>query len=104
MDVAVVDVSFVGAAHVLPAVGRLVVPGSEVWVLVKPQFEVGPQGLGRNGIVRDARLREAAVDRVEDAVRQAGWEAVDRMESPVVGGDGNVEFWLRLRSPQTPSA
>ncbi|MEY2774039.1 MAG: hypothetical protein RLZZ275_386 [Bacteroidota bacterium] len=104
VDAAVVDVSFVGATHVLPAVGRLVVPGSEVWVLVKPQFEVGPQGLGRNGIVRDARRREAAVSRVEEVARQAGWEAVDRMESPVVGGDGNVEFWLRLRSPQTPCA
>ncbi len=101
-DVAVVDVSFVSATLVLPAVERLLHPGAEAWVLVKPQFEVGPKGLGRNGIVRDVRLREAAVQRVESAAQAAGWEAVARMESPVVGGDGNVEFWVRLRTPKPP--
>ena len=102
-DAAVVDVSFVSATHVLPAVGRLLEAGSEVWVLVKPQFEVGPKGLGRNGIVRDARLREAAVRRVESAAQAAGWEGVAQMESPVVGGDGNVEVWVRLRTPYPPA-
>jgi len=100
-DAALVDVSFVSATHVLPAVQRLVAPGSEVWVLVKPQFEVGPQGLGRNGIVREARLRDAAVQRVVEAAQAAGWQVVAQMESPVVGGDGNVEFWVRMRTPLT---
>lgn len=101
-DAAVVDVSFVSATGVLPAVERLVVPGAEAWVLVKPQFEVGPKGLGRNGIVRDARLREAAVQRVEAAAQAAGWDTLARLESPVVGGDGNVEFWVRMRTPNPP--
>lgn len=101
-DAAVVDVSFVSATHVLPAVERLVAPGSEVWVLVKPQFEVGPRGLGRNGIVRDVRLRDAAVQRVAETAQVAGWQVVAQIESPVVGGDGNVEFWVRLRTPKPP--
>jgi len=99
-DVAVVDVSFVSVNLLLPALPRLLRGDAQVLVLVKPQFEVGPTGLGRNGIVRNARLRSQAVDRVRLKAMELGAEVAGEMESPVVGGDGNVEYllWLRFTS------
>jgi len=99
-DVAVVDVSFVSVNLLLPALPKLLRGDAQVLVLVKPQFEVGPTGLGRNGIVRNARLRSQAVDRVRLKAMELGAEVAGEMESPVVGGDGNVEYllWLRFTS------
>ena len=96
-----VDVSFVSATMVLGSVESLMAPDSPAHgvVLVKPQFEVGPQGLGRNGVVRDARLRQQALDQVVAAAREVGFVAVDWVPSPVTGGDGNAEWLLRLHRP-----
>lgn len=102
-DVAVVDASFVSLTLLLPGLPPLLKPGGEAVLLVKPQFEVGPTGLGRNGIVRNAKLRDQSVDRVELTAKELGAEILGRMVSPVTGGDGNVEFliWLRFSSSQS---
>lgn len=102
-DMAVVDVSFVSVNLLLPALPKLLRANAHVLVLVKPQFEVGPTGLGRNGIVRNARLRNQAVDRVRLKAMELGAEVAGEMESPVVGGDGNLEYllWLRVTSSKS---
>jgi 23S rRNA (cytidine1920-2'-O)/16S rRNA (cytidine1409-2'-O)-methyltransferase len=86
---------------VLGSVEALMAPDSPAHgvVLVKPQFEVGPQGLGRNGVVRDARLRQQALDQVVATAREVGFVAVEWAPSPVTGGDGNAEWLLRLHRP-----
>jgi 23S rRNA (cytidine1920-2'-O)/16S rRNA (cytidine1409-2'-O)-methyltransferase len=63
--------------------------------LVKPQFEAdSPKAVGKGGLVKDADQREAALQRVCDWLAHCGWAVQARGESPIVGGDGNVEFLL----------
>lgn len=93
---AAVDVSFISLTLILPHLVRLA-PGAAVVALVKPQFEVGPGGVGKKGVVRDTRLHAQAVDRVLLAARAAGLHpAGPAIDSPIPGGEGNREFLLYL--------
>jgi 23S rRNA (cytidine1920-2'-O)/16S rRNA (cytidine1409-2'-O)-methyltransferase len=93
------DVSFISATLVLPAVLRCVraspLPqGCELVVLVKPQFEVGRGQVGKGGIVRDPRAQQMAVTRVTTAVEALHGTGIDVIESPILGAEGNREFLL----------
>jgi 23S rRNA (cytidine1920-2'-O)/16S rRNA (cytidine1409-2'-O)-methyltransferase len=96
------DVSFISATLVLPAVlAALAAPG-EAWqgeavILVKPQFEAGREHVGKGGIVRDPAAHQLAVHRVEDAVRTSGGQAIALIDSPIRGMEGNREFLLHAR-------
>jgi 23S rRNA (cytidine1920-2'-O)/16S rRNA (cytidine1409-2'-O)-methyltransferase len=91
----VVDVSFISLRMVLPAAVELAAPGCWLVALVKPQFEVGREGVGKGGIVRDPVLREQALADVRDWLSaQVGWSVIGDMPSPIEGGSGNVEFLL----------
>jgi len=96
VDLVVADLSFISLTAVLPTLRALLAPGGEMVLLVKPQFEVGRGNVGKGGIVRDPALREAAVERVAEAARALGLEAVGRLPSPVTGAKGNVEYLLHL--------
>ncbi len=96
---AAVDVSFIGLEKVLPAVIRLVRPGSLVVALVKPQFQGERSDVGRGGIVRDPARRAAIVGRLLARLRPLNLEVVGFLRSPITGGDGNQEFFLCLRTP-----
>ena len=88
----VADLSFISLAKALPAALALAAPGAWLVALIKPQFEVGPDGVARGGIVRDARLREKAVADVGCwLAAQSGWRIVGCIPSPIAGGDGNQE-------------
>lgn len=94
------DVSFISATLILPAVLRCVRSSSatfEMVVLVKPQFEVGRQQVGKGGIVRDPQAQQAAVDKVVGAVVELGGSEVEVIESPILGAEGNREFLLHVR-------
>ena len=94
------DVSFISATLVLPAVLRSVRSSSanlEAVVLVKPQFEVGRRQVGKGGIVRDPQVQQSAVDRIAGLVVELGGTQVDFIESPILGADGNREFLLHAR-------
>ena len=95
---AVVDVSFISAAQVLPFVLPCLAPPAELIVLVKPQFEVGPK-LAPKGVVRDPAARQAAVDKIRAAAATLGLGERGLIEAPVKGPKGNVEFllWLAAR-------
>ncbi len=93
----VVDLSFISLTLVLPALPRFLEKGAEGVLLVKPQFEVGPDKVGSGGIVRDAAARERAVERVRRLSEELGFTVAGETESPITGGDGNVEFLLHLR-------
>lgn len=96
-DVAVVDVSFISVRHVLPVLPALLADGADVVLLVKPQFEVGRQRLGQDGVVRSPALRHEVLTKVLTAARAAGLRPGAVLRSPVTGGRGNVEYLLWAR-------
>jgi 23S rRNA (cytidine1920-2'-O)/16S rRNA (cytidine1409-2'-O)-methyltransferase len=92
------DVAFISATLVLPAVIAAVKP-REIVVLVKPQFEVGRERVGSGGIVRDESDQQAAVSKVREAVAVLGGSDIEVIESPITGSEGNREFLLHARFP-----
>ncbi len=92
------DVSFISATLVLPAVLNCLRPSSpelQAVVLVKPQFEVGRELVGKGGIVRDPDVQQSAVEKVRRAVEDLGGSEIEVIESPILGAEGNREFLLR---------
>jgi 23S rRNA (cytidine1920-2'-O)/16S rRNA (cytidine1409-2'-O)-methyltransferase len=98
-DLVVMDVAFISATLVLPAVIASAKP-RELVVLVKPQFEVGRERVGSGGIVRDEADQQAAVEKVREAVAALGGRAIEVIDSPITGSEGNKEFLLRARFEQ----
>lgn len=95
IDAIVADVSFISLRKVLPPALGLAAPGCWLVALVKPQFEVGREGVGKGGIVRDPALRTEALDDVRSwLAQQQGWTVMGDMLSPIEGGSGNAEFLL----------
>jgi 23S rRNA (cytidine1920-2'-O)/16S rRNA (cytidine1409-2'-O)-methyltransferase len=101
VDFIAMDVSFISAALVLPAVVSAVFAqdpgaraGRELVVLVKPQFEVGREQVGKGGIVRDATAQQQAVEKIRAAVQALGATSIDVIDSPILGAEGNREFLL----------
>ena len=97
-DLAVMDVSFISATKVLPAIVPLIAEGGALVTLIKPQFEVGRGEVGGGGVVRDAAKRARVIEEVNDAARAIGLEVVNVIESPIQGAEGNVEFLAFYRS------
>lgn len=98
VDAVVADVSFIALSKVLPAVFHLTSHAAWLAALIKPQFELEPDSIGKGGIVRDAAARQKAVERVKDAIAaQAGWRVVGVIPSPILGGSGNEEFLIGAR-------
>jgi 23S rRNA (cytidine1920-2'-O)/16S rRNA (cytidine1409-2'-O)-methyltransferase len=93
----VVDVAFISATLVLPAVLAAAPSLVEAVILVKPQFEAGREHVGKGGIVRDPDAHQLAVDKVADCVRSLGWTVVGTLPSPITGVEGNREFLLYAR-------
>lgn len=91
-DLAVMDVSFISATKVLPAVVSLIKDSARVVVLIKPQFEVGKGEVGKGGIVRNEAQRARVVAEVNDAARALGLNVVGVIDSPILGAEGNKEF------------
>jgi 23S rRNA (cytidine1920-2'-O)/16S rRNA (cytidine1409-2'-O)-methyltransferase len=98
VDLVAVDVSFISATLVLPAVIRAARGESrrrlELLVLVKPQFEAGREAVGKGGIVRDARAQREAVEKVCRAMVDLGGSQTEWIDSPILGAEGNREFLL----------
>ncbi len=97
----VMDVSFISATRIIPAVYRCIETPGDFVCLIKPQFEVGRGGVGKGGIVKDARRREDAVDAVIEFAKGCGFVLAGLMESPITGGDGNVEFLAHFTKEAT---
>jgi 23S rRNA (cytidine1920-2'-O)/16S rRNA (cytidine1409-2'-O)-methyltransferase len=89
------DLSFISLTLVLPAVVRLLKPGGDLLMLVKPQFELQPGQIGKGGIVRDAVHFEFVEKRLRDACAALGLDVKAWLASPIEGGDGNREFFIQ---------
>lgn len=97
VDLATVDVSFISLRLVLPALIPFLKNDAQLVALVKPQFEVGRDGVDRGGIVRDAGRREAGLAAILDLLPSLGLAATGRIPSPIAGGDGNLEVLIAAR-------
>lgn len=96
-DLAVIDVSFISLTLILPAVRDLVKAGGKILALVKPQFEVGREKVGRGGVVRDPALQAEAVADVAAASLKLGLEVLGSAPSRLKGPKGNQEHFILLR-------
>ncbi|MDO5067224.1 MAG: TlyA family RNA methyltransferase [Propionibacteriaceae bacterium] len=96
VDMVVGDVSFISLRLILAPMLATLRPGGTALLLVKPQFEVGRERLGADGVVRDPELREQAVTDVLAAAARIGWTCTWRGESRLPGTGGNVEFFVKL--------
>ena len=96
-DLCVMDVSFISQRLILPVIPALLSETGILISLIKPQFECGREGLSKNGIVKDGRVRQKAVQEVLSCAIALGLAPVGLTVSPVTGGDGNVEFLLCCR-------
>jgi 23S rRNA (cytidine1920-2'-O)/16S rRNA (cytidine1409-2'-O)-methyltransferase len=93
------DVSFISATLVLPAVLKALSPAEHSWqgqavILIKPQFEAGRGNVGKGGIVRDPAARQAAIQRVQDCVTELHGANIEIIDSPILGMEGNQEYLL----------
>jgi 23S rRNA (cytidine1920-2'-O)/16S rRNA (cytidine1409-2'-O)-methyltransferase len=96
IDLAVCDVSFISITMILPVLPNLLAKGAGMVILVKPQFELERHQVGKGGIIRDPALHQQACRRVDDAVKQLGFQT-EIIPSPVLGAEGNQEFLLYAR-------
>ena len=96
VDLATIDVSFISLGKILPAVSGMFTPGGRCLALVKPQFEVGRENVGKGGIVSDPRLHQEAVLGVISFAEQSGYVCRGTCPSPITGKEGNQEFFVNL--------
>ncbi len=98
IDAVVADVSFISLHKALTVPLQFAAPGAWLVALIKPQFEAGPESVGKGGIVRDPAVHAAAVLAVETwLARQPGWSVLGVIPSPILGGSGNAEFLIGAR-------
>lgn len=95
IDLIVCDASFIGLQTVLPAVLKLAAPGAHLIALIKPQFEVGKDQVGKGGVVRDPELHNQVCEKIENWLGGLeGWKVLGITPSPIKGPEGNVEFLI----------
>jgi 23S rRNA (cytidine1920-2'-O)/16S rRNA (cytidine1409-2'-O)-methyltransferase len=99
VDLVTMDASFISLTMLLPRIPAVLKPSGHCIALVKPQFEVGREHVGKGGIVRDPQLQRSAIEKVADAGRIAGLEFVASVESPITGREGNREFFALFNKP-----
>ncbi|MBO5314861.1 MAG: TlyA family RNA methyltransferase [Clostridia bacterium] len=96
-DLAVMDVSFISATYIIPALSRILSDNGRFVCLIKPQFEVGKENIGKGGVVKSEKHRTMAVKKVTECALGFGLILQGVMESPIQGGDGNTEYLAYFR-------
>ena len=103
VDLATLDLSFISLTLVLPRIVEFLTDQGEILALVKPQFEVGKEKVGKKGVVRDPALQQEAVEKVAQAARGLGLEPGVGFPSPLRGPKGNLEYFLHIRRRPSPA-
>lgn len=98
VDLVVCDVSFISLKLALPNALALAEPGAVLIALIKPQFEVGRDALGKGGIVSDTAEHQRVCGEISDFLAAHGWTVLGLAPSPIAGGDGNIEFLIAARN------
>ncbi len=97
VDVCVIDVSFISLTLILPRAFELVIPDGVILALIKPQFELRREDVGRGGIVREPALHEKAQQKIVNFVEETDYRVVGLVPSAITGTDGNQEFFVCIR-------
>nr|SFZ88185.1 RNA binding methyltransferase FtsJ like [Loigolactobacillus rennini] len=96
-EFATIDVSFISLRLILPNLATILKPGGTVVALIKPQFEAGPEYVGKGGIVRDPQVHRAVLERILNFALAHHYDILNLDYSPIKGGTGNIEFITQLR-------
>src|SRR5215831_15577365 len=99
VDLVTIDASFISLTMLIPRIPAIMKAGAECLALVKPQFEVGREHVGKGGIVRDEKLHQFAIEKVTQSAQSSGLEFLGAHESPITGREGNREYFVHLRKP-----
>lgn len=91
------DVSFISLKQVIPHINRLLKSGGTAVTLIKPQFEAGRKALTKKGVVKDEKDRRRVVEDISGFAQQCGFEVVGITQSPIHGGDGNIEYLMYIK-------
>jgi 23S rRNA (cytidine1920-2'-O)/16S rRNA (cytidine1409-2'-O)-methyltransferase len=97
VDLSTIDVSFISLTLILPKAVELVTPDGMILALIKPQFELRREDVGRGGIVRDPALHQKAQEKIVNFVESAGHRVIGLVPSEITGADGNQEFFICIR-------
>ena len=96
IDVCVIDVSFISLEKIFPFIHAFLKSGAQIVVLVKPQFEVGKENVGKGGIVKNKSLYPQVIENIKSEALKSNMVYKAHIESPILGGDGNMEFLMLL--------
>lgn len=99
-SIASIDVSFISLALILPPLMDILEENGSVLALIKPQFEAGRDRIGKNGVIKDAKVHEEIVTEVLQFISRIGYTIKDLTFSPITGGEGNIEFLAHLSNTQ----
>ncbi|MFM2357806.1 MAG: rRNA (cytidine1920-2-O)/16S rRNA (cytidine1409-2-O)-methyltransferase [Candidatus Parcubacteria bacterium] len=94
VDCIVIDVSFISLTHILPVLAPLLKEKTDIVCLIKPQFEVGRDRIPKNGVVTNENDRKEVVEHIKKTGESLGFVHKQTIESPILGGDGNKEFFI----------
>lgn len=94
VDLAVIDVAFISLKLIFPPLKKFLGSKAKVVALIKPQFEVERKQVGRKGVVKDPLLHEVVVNQIQSAGEKEGWVCQGRTPSPLLGPEGNKEFFI----------
>jgi 23S rRNA (cytidine1920-2'-O)/16S rRNA (cytidine1409-2'-O)-methyltransferase len=100
-SLAVIDVSFISLSKIFPAVARIVGDGADIIALIKPQFEVGKGEVGKGGVVTDPLKHKRVIEQTVESALESGLVPIDLTESPILGAEGNREFFIHLSSSKS---
>lgn len=96
IDICVIDVSFISLEKIFPFIHQFLKPNATIISLVKPQFEVGKENVGKGGIVKNKSLYPLVIESIQQEAEKSNMRFVDVIDSPILGGDGNLEFLMLL--------
>jgi 23S rRNA (cytidine1920-2'-O)/16S rRNA (cytidine1409-2'-O)-methyltransferase len=97
IDICVIDVSFISLEKIFPFIHTFLKPNAQVVALIKPQFEVGKEHVGKGGIVKNKALYPQVIEKIALEGKKNNLQALNSIESPILGGDGNMEFLMLLQ-------
>lgn len=100
--IASIDVSFISLSLILPPLQAILELDGSVLALIKPQFEAGPERIGKNGIIKDPSVHLAVLDEVLTFIQKIGFGIEEVTYSPIKGGEGNIEFLAHLKNIKQP--
>ena len=96
-QILVIDVSFISLEKIFPFVHSFMEKEADALVLVKPQFEVGKENIGKGGIVKNKKLYDEVLEKIKGVAMVNNFQYLKHIESPILGGDGNREFLMHLK-------